>query len=416
MIERMFDTMKAGVPQELAIMEPGSVLAGWLSAIDVRELSGHDRIIVLQAHQRMASHYSAHLYNDMATVTAAISTEETNDPEHANEAAAAEIRAALALTRRAADNELGFALDLEHRLPAIGRLLAAGDIDVRRAKAIVHGTAHLTAGQAREVTDRLIDDAPQLTTGQLTARIRRVCIDADPEDAHHRYRSATQDRRVVMQPTPEGTANLCGYDLAPTASPPPPAESTNSPVPSTPEPRAAPWTNSAPTCYSTSSKGPPPPPPGKEPSTSGPTSPHSPNSSAELAGYGPVIADIARQVSAQQARAQWRYTVTNPETGQVIHNGTTRRRPTPAQRRHIEARNPNCVFSGCRMPAANSDLDHRKTWSKGGPTTVDNLAPLCRHDHHIRHQAVWAYQPLTNGDYQWTSPLGHTYTTNHKPP
>jgi hypothetical protein len=68
------------------------------------------------------------------------------------------------------------------------------------------------------------------------------------------------------------------------------------------------------------------------------------------------------------------------------------------------------------MPAINADLDHRTPYSDGGPTTDDNLGPLCRHDHCIRHQHAWTYTPLPNGTHQWTSRLGHTYTTSGTPP
>jgi hypothetical protein len=99
-----------------------------------------------------------------------------------------------------------------------------------------------------------------------------------------------------------------------------------------------------------------------------------------------------------------------------IHTDITRRRPATTQRRNVEARNPTCVFPGCRIPAIRSDLDHRTPWADGGPTTEANLGPLCRHDHNIRHQHGWTYQPLPNSDHQWTSRLGHTHTTSETPP
>ena len=85
------------IPPRLDAMEPGPVLAGFLATIDVTELSGHDRIVVLQAHHKMASHYNAHVYRDMAAVVDSI---EDDNPMYAAEAAAAEIRAALRLTDR----------------------------------------------------------------------------------------------------------------------------------------------------------------------------------------------------------------------------------------------------------------------------------------------------------------------------
>jgi hypothetical protein len=108
--------------------------------------------------------------------------------------------------------------------------------------------------------------------------------------------------------------------------------------------------------------------------------------------------------------------LTHPDTDQVIDNGTHGRRSTFRQRRHVEALNRFCVFPGCRMPAVNCDLDHRQQWAHGGPTKVANLAPLCRHHHTIRHHAGWTHQALPNGDFVWTSRLGHTYTTSGHPP
>ena len=43
------------IPSDLAEMEPGIVLAAVLSSIDIDTLTGHDRVIVMAAHQRMAS-------------------------------------------------------------------------------------------------------------------------------------------------------------------------------------------------------------------------------------------------------------------------------------------------------------------------------------------------------------------------
>jgi hypothetical protein len=47
---------------------------------------------------------------------------------------------------------------------------------------------------------------------------------------------------------------------------------------------------------------------------------------------------------------------------------------------------------------------------------VGNLAPLCRHHHNLRHHSGWTHRKLPNGDYLWTSRLGHTYTTSGLPP
>jgi hypothetical protein len=129
---------------------------------------------------------------------------------------------------------------------------------------------------------------------------------------------------------------------------------------------------------------------------------------------GPVIADIARQVTREQESSEWRITITDPD-GQPVMVTTTRRRPTRFQRRLVEARNPTCVFPGDRTPAANCDLDHRHPWAEGGPTSSHNLAPCCRHHHQLKDHG-WKLEMIKPGHYRWTSPLGHTYTVGPDPP
>ena len=136
----------------------------------------------------------------------------------------------------------------------------------------------------------------------------------------------------------------------------------------------------------------------------------------ELAGFGPVISDIARQVAEGQRHCQWTFAVTDPETGMPVHTGVTRRRPRRETRRWVEARNPNCIFPGCRMPSRDCDLDHRLPWSEKGPTCECNLVPLCRRHHLCRHRLGWRHQPLPRGDHLWISPLGHRYTTSGRAP
>ena len=98
----------------------------------------------------------------------------------------------------------------------------------------------------------------------------------------------------------------------------------------------------------------------------------------------------------------------------MVQVGITRRRPSITQRRQVEAVAHTCVFPGCRIPARNSDLDHRQAWSNGGPTQKDNLEPLCRHDHQLKHAGK--LDKLATGEYQWTSPLGLKYTVDPRAP
>jgi hypothetical protein len=140
------------------------------------------------------------------------------------------------------------------------------------------------------------------------------------------------------------------------------------------------------------------------------------NKPGDLAGYGPVIADLARQVTQQNRNGTWEFVVTDPATGQPVGVGVTRRRPTTQQRRIIRAHSPHCVMTGCRISAHHSDLDHTTDWTNGGPTHPTNMDPTCRHDHRLKHQCGWTYHKLSNGNHQWTSRLGHTYINKPEPP
>jgi hypothetical protein len=395
-------------------------LAAALAAIDVDSLSGYDMVIVLKAQQRLVSHTNAQLYRTMDAVAGHMESDEAYDGDYvgAVEAAAAEIRVALRLTRRASDYELSFALELTRRLPQIWDALNNGTIDVRRARTIAHHTSHLNDDTTQVVVDTVIGDAGRLTSGQLAARLRKLSIAADPEAATNRYRLAHHQRRLIAEPTIEGTSNLFGLGLAPhdTARAMARINRLARQLRRDGETRTMDQLRADVLVDLLN---------GTNHGAGGgtlnlqvdlTTLTELADNPGHLAGYGPVIADIARQISDQSTGSQWRYTVTHPDSGQPVASGTTRRRPTNNQRRHIETRDPTCIFPGCRMTAKECDIDHTTEYRRGGPTTVTNSAPLCRHDHRTRHQHNWTYQRLPNGDYQWTTKLGHHYTTSGTPP
>jgi hypothetical protein len=135
----------------------------------------------------------------------------------------------------------------------------------------------------------------------------------------------------------------------------------------------------------------------------------------EIPGWGPVIADITRRLIGDADKAEWRVGIY--DQNQLVDVITTKRRPTAAQKRIVETRNPTCVFPGCRMPARQSDLDHQNPWAVTHRTQTSGLEPLCRHHHKLKHRG-WKLEkhPTRPGYYNWTSPLGHTYTTGPDPP
>jgi hypothetical protein len=401
--------------------------------VDRDQLSGHDRVLLLQAHARQVAHYQAELYADIHSVWEAEREAGHNElsdlaeeglvlSSEVDEMASSEIRAALTLTRRSADALVDTAHMLMVRQPAVWVALQQGRIDLTKARILCEQTSHLDTETARQVVDVAMERAPRQTTGQLRARVARLCIAVDPGAARHRYRQRLLERRVVSEPTDAGTANLYGMEL-------PAAETARAMRRINTLARAAKTTADPRTidqiradvfldllCGRTSGTK-------RAGNDRGSvdikvdlvTLAGLADNPGEIPGWGPVIADIARQVAEGQSDAEWRVTVTGDD-GELVHVGTTRRRPTAGQRRHVEARSPTCVFPGCRMPAAESDLDHNHPWAQHHRTETDDLAPLCRHDHINRHQRGWGLRRIRPGVYRWTSPLGHTYTTGPDPP
>jgi hypothetical protein len=350
------------------------------------------------------------------------------DASGLDEFAADEVRAALVWTRRAADAQVTLAWQMRVRLPMVWDALWAGEIDLPRARVIVDGVAHLDDATARRVATEMLLDAGGRTTGQLRARLRRLIIEVAPEAEAERCRLGVDQRRVVVDANPDGTANLCGWDLAADRATAAMAHVNRLA-------RAAKTATDGRTMDQVRADvfldllaGRQAADPSTGPSA-GPSA-HRSNvdirvdldtlmglseAPGEIPGWGPVIADVARKVAEANSGGRWRFTVVGDDH-HIVANGITRRRPLADQRRYAESVNPTCVFPGCRMPATQSDVDHTRPWAHGGPTQTDNLAPLCRHDHRLKDEGGWALARQADGTYVWTSRLGHTYETQPQAP
>ncbi len=149
----------------LATLPTGSVAASMLTDLDTTGVSGRNRVSLLQARIRSHSHFQALIYEDIAAIHDACT--DLVDPELAWEAAASEIRAALRLTRRAADHHLDLALALRDRLPAVLAALKAGEIDQRRATVIVR--CHHPSPRRHRPAGRRPDPAPCRTADHRPA-------------------------------------------------------------------------------------------------------------------------------------------------------------------------------------------------------------------------------------------------------
>jgi hypothetical protein len=133
---------------------------------------------------------------------------------------------------------------------------------------------------------------------------------------------------------------------------------------------------------------------------------------AVLEGYGPIDLDTATELAGTSPG--WLRVLTDPESSAVLSVGRTRYRPPADLRAVLRLRDGTCRSPGCSRAAGDCDVDHSiPFWENGhrGETRLTNLASLCPKNHRDKHEIGWSYVQDDVGILTWTSPTGHTYTT-----
>ncbi|MCA1736060.1 MAG: HNH endonuclease [Actinobacteria bacterium] len=395
-------------------MGPGAELGTWLETADRSTLSGDQLVELMKARHRQISHLQAEFYADMKAVADAVAQV---DPDLGYEYAADEIGVALTWTRRAAEASFELAWELDSH-PQIAAALREGRIDLAKAKTIVFGLTGIDPETASPVAEQVLERAERQTTGQIRARLAKLVITVNPAAASDRYQAGLKNRKVVLDPNQDGTANLHLYNLAPDQAAlafdrldqHARALATGEELRTLDQLRSDVALDLLVGCLQHLERGRKPIVDLRVDLTTLMGLNESPG---EIPGFGPVIADLARQLAEQQ-KSEWRLTVI--DHSDIVITGTTRRRPSRPQRRRIETRNPHCVFPGCRTPAIHADIDHRQRWADGGPTEDWNLNPLCDHNHGSKDRGGWHLEMVDRYTYKWTSPLGLKYLVEIEPP
>ena len=130
---------------------------------------------------------------------------------------------------------------------------------------------------------------------------------------------------------------------------------------------------------------------------------------AELDGYGPIPASMARQLLAGGAES-FRRVLLDPSDGTPLEIGRTSYRLTKAMKRALQLRDGKCVFPGCNNNSFDNDTDHLQAWQHGGTTGISNLAQLCPKHHRLKHNSGWTPTTSTRDEPPgWTSPTGRHY-------
>jgi Domain of unknown function (DUF222)/HNH endonuclease len=91
--------------------------------------------------------------------------------------------------------------------------------------------------------------------------------------------------------------------------------------------------------------------------------------------------------------------------GRVVEIGARTRAIPPALRRALQHRDGGCRFPGCGVRFAEGH--HIRHWAQGGPTTLSNLALLCRRHHRAVHEEGFQVARGPDGTLRFRRPDGH---------
>ncbi len=90
--------------------------------------------------------------------------------------------------------------------------------------------------------------------------------------------------------------------------------------------------------------------------------------------------------------------------GRVVEVAARSRTIPPALRRALHHRDRGCRFPGCGV--AFGQGHHIRHWAQGGPTTLSNLALLCRRHHRAVHEEGYQVDRRSDGELRFRRPDG----------
>ena len=322
------------------------------------------------------------------------SCSETDDWAIDTEAAvAAEVGAALRISQSLAASRLRYARALRERLPQVGEVFQAGDIDYRAFTTIVYRSDLITDPDVLATVDRQlavnVTRWPSMSQGRLGAQVDKIVARADA-DAVRRRTEQQADREIWIGAEQEGLSQIIGslftvdahaLDTRLSAL----AATVCAHDPRTPAQRRADAMGALvakadrlgcrcgrPDC---------------------------------AVGTRPAASPVVIHVIAEQATLDGRSTAPASELGAdglitpelvaelaqsatlipLIQPGDAPPepgyRPSKALADFVRCRDLTCRWPGCDVPAINCQLDHTIPYADGGPTHAGNLKCYCPTHH-----------------------------------
>ena len=413
---------------DLAQCTPHSVLVDVLGELTPATLTVDGQIDALVAVQR----HMALLQALETELLAAVDAGDDSPDGFTRDSVAAALRVPPASLR----TRMVLARDVADRFPDTLDLLRAGVITQRQALDLADLTHSLSAESAAVVEAEVLPRAPEQTAARFRVAVRRAVLrvtDAAAEEKAHR--DAVAERRVEFHPADRGMAWVNCYLSAQDAATLMAAveaiayetiHGKGGDTRTGDQRRADAIVEMA--CsfladpFLVKARG---QRPAVQVTVAASTLMGLDDQAADLDGYGPITAAMARRI-ASDPTARWRRLLTDDE-GLVRSAGVHTYRPPADMVRTVIARDAHCQFPGCRRKAQYDDQDHVEAWREGDETTEANLLSLCRRHHRLKHSGRWTIdRDDRTGVTIWTdrkgrqylarAPLRPTTTTGTPPP
>ncbi|MPV87084.1 DUF222 domain-containing protein, partial [Georgenia ruanii] len=421
-----------GPAADLELTAPGPVLARRLAALSPADLDDATVVEAIAGYERMVGWATA-AQARLITELLARRTPAPKPGPHPEVLAAFEIQARLGITRYGAEAKVGYATQLDD-YPEVADALARGEIDTAKSKILLDPIYGLPGKKLRALHARLLPTAANLTGPQLRDRMRRAALAHDPDHAAKRHATAYAERAVTVEPAHDGMSWVSALlrcddaeatrtyldSLAAAAKTPGDTRSAD-------QRRADAFRDLFRTLLDRGLDL-----DGAELPTPARRRPHLQvtigagtllgldDAPGLLAGYGPIPADLAREIALD---ATWQALITDATTGEVVALGTKAYRPGAVLARTVVARDVTCTYIGCRVPAWRCDLDHTPEYDPSRAasevqTRLDTLYSRCRSHHGAKTTKAWrTHRDPATGDSVWIAPTGHTYRREvNKPP
>src|SRR5947207_4396197 len=123
-----------------------------------------------------------------------------------------------------------------------------------------------------------------------------------------------------------------------------------------------------------------------------------------------VPAGTSQRLACDASRVVMRH----DRAGRVVEVDARARTIPPALRRALHHRDRGCRFPGCGVRFGQGH--HIRHWAQGGPTTLSNLAMLCRRHHRAVHEEGYQLDRQPDGELRFRRPDGRPLPDVPSPP